>query len=111
MSEVLVKSISDELSSIFVFRDEDAADYVISGDIVEIKEIPFTYTAQETPKEMKITINCKFHIRGRKNNLSIEKEIDGWGIYPISNGSRDEAISSALKLLKDKISDIVRAFP
>lgn len=111
LSQNLVRAITDELSSIFNFKPEQLADYSLEGTITNISENPFTYTAQETPKEIKITIRCKIQLLVRKTNSKIENELEGWGTYLVSDGNRQDGIDKAIKLLKEKICDIVRTLP
>jgi|GEM_PF-2796691 len=109
LPEKLLSGLSDELSKIALLVPKESADYYIEGSITEVKEIAYTYTPEETPKEFKITLKGKFRILRRDGTVIEETELEGWGTYPASTGNRDEAISSGIKMLVGKISDLVRS--
>lgn len=88
--------------------DQRAADSIIEGTIVNIREQAGAYNQQEQVQEIRIYIRIKAKFEDlKKNNIMWEEEITQWGTYsPDSpsgeNSTRQDAIAEAIsKIVTD----------
>ena len=90
--------------------DRTRADSMISGRIVEIREEPFTYTADERAKQWKVRIFVQVAYEDvRKKETRWEEEtLEGWGVYEVVTGDpseRQEGVDAAIQMLAEEILD------
>ncbi len=88
--------------------DRRAADSIIEGTIVNIREQAGAYNQQEQVQEIRIYVRIKAKFEDlKKNNIMWEEEITQWGTYsPDSpsgeNSTRQDAIAEAIsKIVTD----------
>ena len=88
--------------------DRRAADSIIEGTIVNIREQAGAYNQQEQVQEIRIYVRIKAKFEDlRKNNIIWDEEITQWGTYsPDSpsgeNSTRQDAIAEAIsKIVTD----------
>lgn len=81
--------------------DESSADIVIEGNVSGYSKDPYTYTADQTILQYKITI--KFTIRSidrQKNEVFWEGTVSDWATY---NRDEDEGIDEAMRKTAEKL--------
>jgi len=88
--------------------DRRAADSIIEGTIVNIREQAGAYNQQEQVQEIRIYIRIKAKFEDlRKNNVIWEEELSQWGTYSPDapsgeNSTRQDAIAEAIsKIVTD----------
>ncbi len=90
--------------------DRTRADSMVSGRIVEIREEPFTYTAEEQAKQWKVRIfvGVAYEDVKKKETRWEEKLLEGWGVYEVVSGDPDErreGVDAAIGMLVEEIMD------
>ena len=90
--------------------DRTRADSMVSGQIVEIREEPFTYTADERADQWKVRIfvEVAYEDVRKKETRWEEKALEGWGMYEVVTGDpseRQKGIDVAIQMLAEEIVD------
>lgn len=90
--------------------DRMRADSMVLGRIVEIREEPFTYTADEQAKQWKarIFVEVAYEDVKKKETRWEEKTLEGWGVYEVVTGDPDErqkGVDAAIGMLVEEILD------
>ncbi|MFH1007618.1 MAG: LptE family protein [Candidatus Latescibacterota bacterium] len=90
--------------------DRSSADSRILGEIVQILEEPFTYTADEQAKQWKVRIfvAVTYEEVKKKETRWEEKSLEGWGVYEVVTGDPDErqtGVDAAIAMLVEDILD------
>ncbi|MCK5381460.1 MAG: hypothetical protein KAJ81_08315 [Candidatus Latescibacteria bacterium] len=90
--------------------DRTRGDSMVSGRIVEIREEPFTYTADEQAKQWKVRIfmAVAYEDVKKKETRWEEKSLEGWGVYEVVTGDPDErqkGVDAAVGMLVEEIVD------
>ena len=89
--------------------DRRAADSVIEGTIVNIREQAGAYNQQEQVQEIRIYVRVKAKFEDlKKNNVIWEEEITQWGTYSPDasggeNATRQDAIDEAIEKIVTEI--------
>ena len=104
------RMVIDELAKSFrLVESEGRADLILSGRIIQADEEVSAYTETEQPTEYRYFIKFRLELRDNRDEIIIDKQIEGWGYYDAQNGIRDEAIETALDLLLSNLSDLIRS--
>ena len=108
------QALTDSLIEAFVSDgalrvvDEDRADAVLHGTIVEVKEEPFTYQAQAEQYRIVVFVNVTCQTIENKTVQWEEKRLRGYGIYSATE-RREEAratgLAAAFRMLTKDIVD------
>ena len=108
------QALTDSLIEAFVSDgalrgvDEDRADAVLHGTIVEVKEEPFTYQAQAEQYRIVVFVDVTCQTIENKTVLWEEKGLRGYGIYSATE-RREEAratgLAAAFRMLTKDIVD------
>ena len=108
------QALTDSLIEAFVSDgalrvvDEDRADAVLRGTIVDVKEEPFTYQAQAEQYQIVVLIDVTCQALETKTTLWEEKRLRGYGIYSAAE-RREEAraagLAAALRMLTKDVVD------
>jgi len=90
--------------------DRRRADSMLSGQIVEIREEPFTYTADERAEQWKVRmfVQVAYEDVRKKETRWDEKALEGWGVYEVVTGDpseRQEGVDAAIQMLVEEIVD------
>ncbi len=109
----LVEKLTDELVDRFILdnslkvRDLRDANSAVFGTIVRIEDIPFSYSADETVEEYKVTVVVRVRFEDLvKAKIVWEETLSQFGVYPFSGGSsaqREEGIDKAVEKLSEDI--------
>ncbi len=88
--------------------DEDRADIVLRGTIVEVRDDPFTYRGQAEQYQISVFLDVSCYDVKNKKLLWEEKRLKGYGIYSAA-GQREEArlegLGAAFEILTRDIVD------
>lgn len=88
--------------------DEDRADIVLRGTIVEVRDDPFTYRGQADQFQISVFLDVSCYDVKNKKQLWEEKRLKGYGIYSAA-GQREEArqegLGAAFEILTRDIVD------
>ncbi len=88
--------------------DEDRADIVLRGTIVEVRDDPFTYRGQAEQYQISVFLDVSCYDVKNKKLLWEEKRLKGYGIYNAA-GQREEArlegLGAAFEILTRDIVD------
>ena len=93
--------------------DEDQADFVIQGSVVDIRDEPFTYggiSGQEQAEQNRVivSVNVSFYDTKKGETVWEEKGLSGYGIYQASGNQEEErelGIRAAFAILVKDIVD------
>jgi len=81
--------------------DENSADIVIEGKVSGYSKDPYTYTANQTIIEYKITIKFTIRCVDRvRNEVFWEGDVSDWATYSVNE---DEGINQAMKKTAEKL--------
>lgn len=107
------QALTDSLIQAFIqdaalrVTDEDRADVVLRGTIVEVRDDPFTYRGQEDQFQISVFLDVSCFDVKNKKLLWEEKRLKGYGIYSAA-GQREEARHAGLGAAFDILTrDIV----
>ena len=87
---------------------EFKSDAIVNGTIVDVVEMPATYSKDEEAKQFKITVYADVQFFDRKKNEVIweESNMEGWANYDAGDMSaREDGIQEALEMLAKEIID------
>ncbi len=111
------QALTDSLIEAFVsdgtlrVLDEDRADVVLRGTIVEVKDEPFTYVQEADQYQITVFLNMTCYDTRQKNALWEEKRLRGYGIYS-ATGRREEArregLAQAFEILVKDVVDLTQ---
>jgi len=90
--------------------DRTRSDSMLSGQIVEIREEPFTYTADERAEQWKVRVfvQVAYEDVRKKETRWDEKGLEGWGVYEVVTGDpseRQKGVDAAIQMLAEEIVD------
>ena len=105
VTDALLENFISE--NILKISDKKNADSIISGTILKITDVPFTFDENEIVQEYRVTIylNLVWHDQ-LKDNALFDGKINGWGVYPAdSPEERDEGIEKAIERLITEITN------
>ncbi|MFC1540987.1 LPS assembly lipoprotein LptE [Candidatus Latescibacterota bacterium] len=87
---------------------EFQSDAIVNGTIVDVIDMPDTYSKDEEAKQFKISIYANVQFFDRKKNQVIweENNMLGWANYDAGDiSAREEGIQEALEMLAKEIID------
>ena len=93
-------------------KDEESADAVLDGVIVEFQNIPFSFNQDLNAEEyhVTVTVNVTLYDRNLNENIWEKKIIKGDGSYfinvPDQGGTYETALADALKEITDRILNL-----
>lgn len=114
----VVERLTDELILAFQndntlkITDEKSADAVLSGTLVRVTDVPYTYEGEGEANnfnvgEYKLTLTVKLSYFDQvKDELIWEQEVQDWGTYNHTTGApeeRDEGFNEAIEKLSEDI--------
>lgn len=88
--------------------DEDLADAVLQGTIVEVKEDPFTYGERADQYQIAIFVKIVFYDTREKKAIWEAERMRGYGIYSASGvreSNRQEGLNAAMQMLTRDVVD------
>jgi len=90
--------------------EEDQADAILQGIVLEIKEDPFTYGGQSGAQQYRISVFVKvvFYDARQKQAVWEMERMRGYGIYDASlqrNEERAKGLGAALRMLSRDVVD------
>ncbi len=87
--------------------DEQRADAILTGTILNLSEAPYTYNSSEIVSDTRVTITAEFKLYDRvKNKVLFEGTLTGWGTFKTADGGtagRQTAVDIAVKKLADDV--------
>lgn len=87
--------------------DPASADAMITGEVTNLIEAPFTFTATETVTETRVTVAIRVKMEDKvKNKILFEGSLSSFGGYGSANSnnaSRDAAIEEAIKKIANDV--------
>ena len=104
-AEVIDAIISDGNMDVV---SEFSADAIVNGTIVDIIEMPATYSKEEEAEQFKITVYANVQFFDRKKNEVIweEQNMEGWANFNAGDiSAREAGIREALEMLAKEIID------
>ena len=108
------QALTDSLIQAFVESgalkvvDEDRADVVLRGTIVEVREEPFTYGGAADQYQITVFVDMSCYDAREKKSLWEESRLRGYGIYSASlqrEEARIEGLGAAFEILTRDIVD------
>ena len=88
--------------------DEDRAEAVLQGTVLEVREEPFTYSDKADQYQISVFVKMTFYDPNNKQAIWEAARLRGYGIYDAS-GNREEArregLGAALKMLTQDVVD------
>ena len=108
--QVLTDSLTQEFVTDGALRvvDEDLADAILQGTVVEIKEEPFTYNNQADQYQISVFLKVVFYDTREKKALWEAERMRGYGIYSASGvreENRQEGLGAAIQMLARDVVD------
>ena len=105
VTDALLENFISE--NILKISDKKNADSIISGTILKITDVPFTFDENEIVQEYRVTIYLNLVWRDQvKDSDLFDGKINGWGVYPAdSPEERDEGIEKAIERLITEITN------
>jgi hypothetical protein len=108
------QALTDSLTQGFVTDgalrvvDEDLADAILQGTVVEVKEEPFTYADEADQYQISVYLKVVFYDTREKKAVWEAARMRGYGIYS-ARGSREinrqEGLNAAIQLLTRDVVD------
>ncbi len=108
------QSLTDTLIQAFVSDgalrvvDEDQADVVLRGTVVEVREAPFTYGQAADQYQISVFLDMTCYDTRQKKALWEEKRLRGYGVYDAAQRreeARREGLGQAFEMLARDIVD------
>jgi len=88
--------------------DEDLADAILQGTVVEVKDDPFTYNNQADQYQISVFLKVVFYDTREKKAIWEADRMRGYGIYSASGTrevNRQEGLNEAIQLLTRDVVD------
>ena len=88
--------------------DEDLADAVLQGTVLEVKEEPFTYGGQADQYQISVFLRVVFYDTRQKKSIWVNERMRGYGIYSAIGSrqlNRQEGLGAAIQLLTKDVID------
>ena len=108
------QTLTDSLIEAFVSDgalrvvDEDQADIILRGTVLEVREEPFTYGDQADQYQISVFIDLSCYDTNNKKTLWEEKRLRGYGIYSALEQrevARSEGLGQAFGMLTRDVVD------
>ena len=108
------QALTDSLTQGFVTDgalrvvDEDLADAILQGTVIEVKEDPFTYGDQADQYQISVFLKVVFYDTREKKTIWEAERMRGYGIYSASGTrelNRQEGLNAAIQLLTRDVVD------
>ena len=108
------QALTDSLIQAFVTDgalrvvDEDQADAVLQGTVLEVKEEPFTYGDQADQYQITIFIRAALYDPHNKQVIWEEKRLRGYGIYSATEQreeARTQGLGDAFRMVTQDVVD------
>ncbi|MFT5370447.1 MAG: hypothetical protein ACI8V2_005429 [Candidatus Latescibacterota bacterium] len=108
------QALTDSLTQGFVTDgalrvvDEDLADAILQGTVVEVKEEPFTYSNQADQYQISVFVKVVFYDTREKKVIWEAERMRGYGIYSAVGSreeNRQEGLNAAIQLLTRDVVD------
>jgi hypothetical protein len=108
------QALTDSLIQAFVTDgalrvvDEDQADAVLQGAVVEVAEEPFTYGNQADQYQITVFVDVTLYDSRKKQVIWEEKRLRGYGIYSAAERreeARQEGLAAAFQILTRDVID------
>ncbi len=108
------QTLTDSLIEAFVADgalrvvDEDQADIILRGTVLEVREEPFTYGDQADQYQISVFMDMSCYDANKKKALWEEKRLRGYGIYSALEQreiARSEGLGQAFGMLTRDIVD------
>lgn len=104
-AEVIDAIISDGNMDVV---SEFNADAIVNGTIVDVVEMPATYSKEEEAEQFRITVyaNVQFFDRKRNEVIWEEQNMEGWANFAAGDiSAREDGLQEALEMLAKEIID------
>lgn len=91
--------------------DEDRADVILRGTVMEVREEPFTYREAADQFQILVFLDVDCYDTRTKKSLWEEKRLRGYGVYSASlrrEEERDNGLADAFKILTRDIVDRIQ---
>jgi hypothetical protein len=108
------QTLTDSLIEAFVADgalrvvDEDQADIILRGTVLEVREEPFTYGDQADQYRISVFVDVSCYDANKKQTLWEEKRLLGYGIYNARDQreiARSEGLGQAFGMLTRDVVD------
>lgn len=112
VEEQLTDAVIERLTSQSPLQvvDQRISDAIVRGKIVEIREEPYTYTADERAEQWRIrmVVAVTYEEVKKKKVRWEDRRLEGWGVYESVSGDpseRDTGVQAAIQMIADEIAD------
>ncbi len=108
------QALTDSLIQAFVSDgalrvvDEELADSVLRGAVVEVREEPFTYGQAADQYRITVVLDVTFYDTRKKQTIWEEKGLQGYGIYSAAQAreeARQQGLAAAFRILTQDVVD------
>lgn len=106
--------LTDSLIQAFVLDgalkvvDEELADSVLRGIVVEVREEPFSYGASADQYQITVVLDVTFYDTRKKQMIWEEKGFQGYGVYSakeMRQQARQKGLDAAFRILTQDVLD------
>ncbi|NIM19904.1 MAG: hypothetical protein GTO51_06620 [Candidatus Latescibacteria bacterium] len=105
VTEKIIQNLVDD--NTLKVMDEDDADAILEGDIVEFRNLPFSFNRDLNAEEYHVVVSVQVSLFNRRLNEPIwkDKRIQGDGSYFLEVSEEGLSFEDALKEAIDEITD------